>query len=231
VAITATNSGTFLVVVGDDYDVYYPGAGIYRLTLAQIPGAFFISDGEEGGALLTNVNNDGTINVGNLDMWSFWADKGNGMVAQITSLTNINGYFTPQIRLYGPDGTLLNTAVNATMATISRTATNSGTFTILAGDGYDVYYPGAGSYQLTIAGITGPPQYTSVRHVGSQFIMNGINGPTNEQYVVITSTNITTPVELWTPITTNFFGSLGQFLSTNNVIPGAQSQFFRLSFQ
>jgi len=154
VAITATNSGTFLVVVGDGYNASYPGAGIYRLTLAQIPGAFVVGAGDEGGWLVNSNSQTGVITVGDLDMWKFCAGTGTNIFIQITDLINTNGFFTPQIRLYGPDGALLNTAANTTVATISRTATNSGTFIVVVGDGYNTSYPGAGTYRLLATGIT-----------------------------------------------------------------------------
>jgi len=150
VAITATNSGTFLVVVGDDYTTFYPGAGIYRLTLAKIPGAFEVGAGDEGGWLGTGQ--DGAITVGDLDMWRFCAGTGSNMLIQITELIDADTYFTPQIRLYGPDGTLLQTAAGATGTSISRTATNSGAFTVVVGDGYSTFFAGAGTYRLSATG-------------------------------------------------------------------------------
>ena len=152
VAIRATNSGPFLVVVGDGNSIF-SGSGIYRLTLAQIPGAFLVPVGDEGGWLVNSNSQDGVITVGDLDMWKFCAGTGTNMLVQITTVTNTSGNFTPSIRLYGPDGALLNTAAGAPGTSFSRTATNSGMFTVVVGDGNSLL-SGTGTYRLLATGIT-----------------------------------------------------------------------------
>jgi len=47
------------------------------------------------------------------------------------------------------------------------------------------------------------------------FILSGVGGTTNGTYFVLTSTNLATPLGLWTPVATNNFGSQGQFNFTN----------------
>src|SRR5438445_11470624 len=70
-ALTATNSGTFTVLVSDSQNFFYGGTGAYRLYFAQFPGAFVVPSGDEGGALTNGGNYDGTIQLGDLDLWSF----------------------------------------------------------------------------------------------------------------------------------------------------------------
>ena len=149
---TAALNGTYTVVVGDATDGSFASiaeTGTYQLTLAKIPGAFSVGPGDEGGWLGTGQ--DGTITVGDLDMWRFCGGTGSNMLIQITELTDTSTDFTPSIRLYGPDGKLLNMASGTTGASISQTATNSGTFVVLVGDG-NSGLSGTGTYRLSATG-------------------------------------------------------------------------------
>jgi len=47
VAVTATNTGTFTVIVDDTAGT--TATGTYRITLAQAPGPVFVAAGDEGG--------------------------------------------------------------------------------------------------------------------------------------------------------------------------------------
>src|ERR1039457_1541533 len=70
IAYTATNSGTFTVLVSDGYG---GGTGTYALHLAQIPEAFIVPAGDEGGPMTNGGNFTGIITLGDLDMWTFTA--------------------------------------------------------------------------------------------------------------------------------------------------------------
>src|ERR1017187_3081309 len=61
IAYTATNSGTFTVLVSS---FGAGGTGTYVLHLAQIPEAFIVPAGDEGGALTNGGNFAGTHNPG-----------------------------------------------------------------------------------------------------------------------------------------------------------------------
>ena len=75
------------------------------LHLAQIPEAFIVPAGDEGGPLTNGGNSTGTITLGDLDMWSFTANKGDSINLRLGT-TNFDG----KLQLYGPDGALLDTA-------------------------------------------------------------------------------------------------------------------------
>jgi len=71
-------------------------------------------------------------------------------MGQISDFTA--GFFTPQVRIYSPSEhycVLLRTTVSEVAVTVS----NSGTFLVVVGDGYNANYPGAGTYRLTLAQI------------------------------------------------------------------------------
>ncbi len=60
------------------------------------------------------------------------------------------------------------------------------------------------------------------------FILSGVGGTNSGNYVVLTSTNLATPVALWTPVATNNFGSQGQFIFTNTPFTNTSQQFYLL---
>src|SRR5205814_2329376 len=121
-SVQATNAGTFSIAVSS----IFGNGGAYTQTLARIPGDFVVSPGDEGGPLTNGWKHNGTITLGDLDMWSFDANAGDSIVLRMGSAT-----FNPLIRLYGPNGALVGSAgsgasgfLNVDFAT---SATNSGT--------------------------------------------------------------------------------------------------------
>jgi len=150
IVLTATNSGTFTVVVADgNYGGSY-GTGTYQLNYAKAPGSFSVPAGDEGGPLANGGRHDGTITVGDLDLWNFTAASGDSLVLRIGQITAV-GYFNPWLRVYGPNGALVGSGAAAgdTTEEVVLTATNGGTFTVIAADGnYGGSY-GTGDYQLS----------------------------------------------------------------------------------
>src|SRR2546428_13444827 len=53
--------------------------GTYVLHLAQIPEAFVVPAGDEGGLLVNGANQTGTITLADLDMWTFHANTGDSI--------------------------------------------------------------------------------------------------------------------------------------------------------
>ena len=99
IAYTATSSGTFTVLVSSEYS---GGTGTYVLNLSQIPESFIVSAGDEGGTLTNGADATGTITLGDQDMWSFTANKGDNINVRLGT-TGFKGY----LELYGPNGALL----------------------------------------------------------------------------------------------------------------------------
>ncbi|MHB1309762.1 MAG: hypothetical protein ACYC23_22050, partial [Limisphaerales bacterium] len=148
VSSTATASGTFTVVVGDGGS-YIDGSGTYRLHLAQSPGEPIVSPGDEGGPLTNGATVQGTIQQGELDMWTFAANAGDTIVLRVGEVTDTGGTgeFTPALRLYGPNGAALDAdAGNLNAVEVATVASSSGTFTVVVGDGGS-YLDGTGSYR------------------------------------------------------------------------------------
>jgi hypothetical protein len=66
---------------------------------------------------------------------------------------------------------------------------------------------------------------------GTNFIFSGSNGPVGHNYVVLTSTNLATPLTNWTPVLTNGFNPDGTFNVTNGINPAAGRGFYLLQVQ
>jgi hypothetical protein len=81
---------------------------------------------------------------------------------------------------------------------------------------------------LTVATL---PNFTGITALGGgngAFILSGVGGTNNGTYFVLTSTNLAIPLASWTPIATNQFGNLGQFIFTNTPPTNTPQQFYLL---
>ncbi|MBP9900338.1 MAG: hypothetical protein KBH45_02690 [Verrucomicrobia bacterium] len=218
--VQATNSGMFTVV---QQSYYLDGIGPYTLSLGRFPGAYFVSPGDEGDRLTNGISYDATIALGDLDLWNFAACKGYAFTITCQKLT---GTFTPRVRLYGRNGVLLSTAQSATTVTINYPGTNSGNYSLLI-DGAGVN--DSGTYRLTAYGIYEdalqlcPPLVT-----GSNLELTGHGGNAGTAFVLLTTTDVTTPSALWTPVLTNQFDGFGGFDHTNLFHAGEAARFFRV---
>jgi hypothetical protein len=219
----ATNSGTFLVAVGDG-NAGYVGSGPYRLTLVRTGSAIAVSTNDESGLLSAGVR-DGTIEIGDLDVYSFTACAGDPIGITVSEL-EAGSSLSPWLRLYGRDGVLLNAAFQAGTAQITRLAPATGTYTIVIGDG-TASLAGVGGYRLSAPDLSTGMKMCHPIKSGTNLVHGGVGGPPGATFVVITSTNIITPYPLWERILTNQFGSFGEFTFTNRISPGVPERFFR----
>jgi hypothetical protein len=143
----ATLGGTYTVVVRDN-NTDVTGSGDYRLYFANIPGDYSVQTGDQGGALTNGGVHTGSIDLGDMDLWTFNADALDGYSL---TLTNTSGSgFTPNVRVYGPDGNQLNTVSDTTSIFISGQAGIKGTYTVLVRDN-NVDVTGTGAYQISYA--------------------------------------------------------------------------------
>ena len=156
IALTATNSGTFTVIVADGGYTGFGGTGTYQLNYVKVPGNFTVSPGDEGGPLANGALTLGTISSGDLDAWTFDASAGDNVIARVGLLTSA-GFFDPWLRLYGPDGSLLGAfdAGTGIDAEVALKAPNSGTYTLLVSDGGYTGFGGTGTYELNCVTIPG----------------------------------------------------------------------------
>jgi hypothetical protein len=168
VSARATNSGTFLVVAGD-YSSFWTGTGNYRISLAKTGSAPVISASDEGGPMVNGTTYLGTIDTGDIDAWTFTANAGESIVVRMGEITTST--LTPSLRLYGPDGVLLDSISSGAFvaaAEVSARATNSGTFLVVAGD-YSNGWTGTGNYRISLA-KTGSAPVISGSDEGGQMV-------------------------------------------------------------
>ncbi|HXJ56814.1 MAG TPA: hypothetical protein VNU68_09130, partial [Verrucomicrobiae bacterium] len=148
VSFRATNSGTFLVVVGDGNNGFV-GSGSYRLTLAKTGSPVEVSPGDQGGPLTNGIMHTGSIEVGDLDVWTLTANAGENLIVRVGEVV-AGSALAPWVRLFDPNGVLLSEQASPIAAEASFRATNSGTFLVVVGDGNNGLR-GTGSYRLTLA--------------------------------------------------------------------------------
>ena len=228
VTVRATNSGVFTVIAGD-FSGAYAGSGTYRLTLAKTGSPIFVSAGDESGPLTGAGSYDGMLDVGDLDIWSFTACTGDPIFLKLDELV-AGSSLTPWIRLYGRDGALLNSVSGAATAQINRTAPANGTYAIVVSD-FSGAYAGSGTYRLTVDGLRDGLQLCLATVSGGNFVLTGVGGVPNNSYVVLTSTNVVTPINLWTPIRTNLLDQFGVFTYTNLLNRAELERYFYLLHQ
>jgi hypothetical protein len=119
-----------------------------RLLLMVLAAMLWVDSARaQGGALVNDGANAGTIGAGGTNTWTFTANAGDNVVLRLGT-TN----FAPNLGLFGPDGGLLATSGGADDTTVAFTLTNSGAFTAVVTSGNQ---GGAGSYVLHFARMPG----------------------------------------------------------------------------
>ena len=231
--LTATNSGTFTVLMTDtDYGGFI-GTGTYRLYVAHLPGALVVASGEEGGSLIAGVDSLGTIQLGDLDQWRFTACKDNAINLQVNQLSTTNN-FNPWLRLYGPNGVLIgDSGVNssATVAQVTVATTNEGTFTVIVTDSAFGGFDGTGTYRLSSNGLSYGLKLCFPTFPGTNVALAEVGGVPGATFVLFTQTNIAAAAALWTPIYTNQFDSFGVGSETNAFSRTERQRYFHLNPQ
>jgi hypothetical protein len=79
-----------------------------------------------------------------------------------------------------------------------------------------------------LPGGAGSPKFTAANLSGNSFSLKGTNGLGNGIYYVIASTNLASPLNQWTRVATNFFGTTGSFQFSNTFNLSAPGQFYAL---
>ncbi|MGH9370674.1 MAG: FG-GAP repeat domain-containing protein, partial [Vicinamibacterales bacterium] len=153
---TAPLTGTYTVVVGTA-DSANDATGDYLFTLAKIPGTFVVPTGDQGGAMTNGASHPGTIHLGDLDQWTFYAAQGAALVVSIGEVaTQPDPGFWPWIRIFGPTGVLVRSTWGDVAAQASFAAPLTGTYTVVVGTA-DSANDATGRYLLQATGISAPP--------------------------------------------------------------------------
>ena len=154
VAVRATNSGTF-TVIASDVTPFYTGSGTYQIKLGKTGSPVVLGPNDSGGAMTNGTMLTGNVSVGGMELWNFPATAGQSLVVRMGELVS-GSSLTPYLRIFGPDGALLNQYGSSPAAAEAATrATNSGMFTIVAAD-VSSFYTGSGGYRIKLAETDSP---------------------------------------------------------------------------
>jgi hypothetical protein len=198
--------------------------GDYRLTLAKTGSPVEVSPGDKGGPMTGIDVYDGTIDIGDLDVWSFTAFAGDTISINVTDLVS-GSPLTPWIRLYGRDGTRLKSVSGAATAGFVTSAPTTGSYLVVVGDGSS-YLGNSGTYEMTVNGLSDALKVGIPSISGANFHFDEVGGIPSATFVLLTTTNLVTPANLWTPVLTNQFDQFGVFSYTNIYNPTQRQQFF-----
>ncbi len=88
----------------------------------------------------------------------------------------------------------------------------------------------SGVLSVTNAVIT-PPTIAHATYTGGNLILSGTGGPASAPYLVLTSTNLTTPLSNWARVTNGTFDGSGNFIITNVVTNNVPQSFYILDAQ
>ena len=139
-----TQAGTYTVVVRDLGD---DNTGAYALTFARLPGAQVVD--ADSGPLVSGQRRAGTIDVGDLDIYTFTADPGDSVSVLFADAANTS--FDPLLRVFGPDGALLREdAANVGAEADAFELAVGGTYYVVVRDLGD---DNTGSYALTFVRV------------------------------------------------------------------------------
>jgi hypothetical protein len=72
------------------------------------------------------------------------------------------------------------------------------------------------------------PRITQVSLFGTNLVLQGTNGPSNQTYYVLASSNVALLLATWPSVATSLFDSSGNFNVTNPLNPGLRQRFYRL---
>ena len=231
-ALTATNSGTYTVLMADSDYGDFIGTGAYRLYFAHLPGAFGVGPGDEGGSMVAGADSLGTIQLGDLDLWRFTACKGEAINLQVNQLSTTNN-FNSWLRLYGPNGVLIGDSGisgSGVVAQVALAATNGGTFTVIVSDSNFGGFDGTGTYRLSSNGLSDGLKLCFPTFPGTNVALAEVGGVPGATFVLFTQTNIAAAA-LWTPIYTNQFDSFGVGSETNAFNRTERQRYFHLDPQ
>jgi hypothetical protein len=127
------------------------------------------------------------------------------------------------------NGGRIGGATNTTLTVSNAQVSDDGGYTVIV---TNVLGAVTSSPPAVLTVLTAPQFGGITAGTNGSFILSGIGGTNNGTYSVLTSTNLSTPPGLWTPVATNQpFNSLGQFVFTNIAPTDAVQLFYILQTQ
>src|SRR5262245_43494714 len=116
VPLNASLTGTYTVIVASA-DIGFDASGTYTLTIANT-GTFVVPPGDQGGAIVVGDPTNGSLHIGDADMWTFSAHANDPLTVTVTDLNTPGTVLSPLLRLRTPTD-ISGINVGATTATIT----------------------------------------------------------------------------------------------------------------
>ena len=189
--------------------------GSYSVVITNNFGSVTSSNAvlEAGAPVLTIQPQSQTVNVG------------------ATVVFSIDGFGVPPFFLqWYKDGTNLvdggriSGATNAELTIDNVQFLDAGSYWVVVSN-----YVGSVTSSNAVLTVLAAPSFGSIVSTsGGGFILSGTGGTSNGTFYVLTTTNLTVPLTNWTPIATDQFDSLGDFIFTNNAQTNTPQQFYLL---
>jgi hypothetical protein len=154
-----------------------------------------------------------------------WVNDGRN-ISQTRSETITGGTNTSGSILYGSDGSGPGQYIIGEFVAIAPGAETISINPFSSGPN-----PDAQINLVQVRDITpAQPRFTGISVSGTTLNLTAVNGANGGQYILHSSTNLSLPLNQWTPILTNNFDGSGNLnLSTNILNPAVPQQFFILS--
>ncbi|HUA39024.1 MAG TPA: autotransporter-associated beta strand repeat-containing protein [Candidatus Sulfopaludibacter sp.] len=220
-AVTNRTDGTLTLANGQTLQ----GSGTVQGVLAASAGST-VAPGTSAATGTLNVSGNATLNGNTVMKLNGVSNDGLSAGGTLTyggtlTLTNISAPLTAgnSFTLFGA------TSYSGSFAAIAPATPGAG----LAWNTNNLTVNGSISVVSTAAPV---PHITKIGVTGTTLTVQGTNGTSNGQYVLLQSTNLALPLIQWTPALTNSFDSNGNFnLTTNIVSPNNPREFYRLKTQ
>jgi PKD repeat protein len=156
---------------------------------------------------------------------AFSATPTNGFAALPVNFTdNSTGFGITNRQWDFGNGVTLNT----TNTSVSQTYMNPGSYTVRL----IVRSPYGASTNtqpsLISASPVNPPLITASAVISTNLVCSGTNGAEGFNYLVLTTTNLSQPLDSWSVVATNVFGMGGGFQFTNALEAGTPQRFYRV---
>jgi len=158
VTIRAKATGQYLVVACDVFTTGIGGFGDYHLTMAKTGSPVTTSPGDEGGSLENGVTYSGTLEFGDLDVWTVDAAPGDEIIVRSGEVIG-GSSLAPGLRIFTPAGVELPHSFGDAVSEVQIRATDPGPYLVIVSD-VTMQLFGSGGYRLTMA-KTGSPVTTA----------------------------------------------------------------------
>ena len=144
--VNITQTGSYQVLIADG-NSDATGEGAYQLTFTRTPNASSLPSLSNSGSIANGDYVNGSIStIEDQDKWSFSAIAGERIWVQVGEISGSG--FNPKLRLYTPDGTLLDQDDGSLSAELEFLAPSSGSYSIVVSES-DA--DSTGSYRLYLA--------------------------------------------------------------------------------